>query len=147
MKLLAIDPATECGWALENDFYGTWDLSIRRDESAGMRLIRFRAKLKEIHAVESLEVIGFERPGGRNYSALMSHSKLQGIVETFCIDNGIEYRGYSAGEIKKFATGKGNSNKEAMIHAARIKLGYPGKNDNEADALWILNLLKRDVNI
>jgi hypothetical protein len=31
-----------------------------------------------------------------------------------------------------------------MIAAAQEKLGYPGTNDNEADALWLLELAKHD---
>ena len=39
--------------------------------------------------------------------------------------------------LKKYATGKGNANKTAMIVTARERLGYLGMNDNEADALWL----------
>ena len=52
---------------------------------------------------------------------------------------------YSATEIKKFATGKGNANKEAMIEAAK-ELGYNPKDDNEADAIHIYRLCEKDIN-
>jgi Holliday junction resolvasome RuvABC endonuclease subunit len=73
------------------------------------------------------------------------HSELQGQVKVVCEDLGIQYRGYSSQEIKKFATGKGNANKAAMIEAAKNKLDYPGKDDNEADALWLLELAINDL--
>lgn len=41
------------------------------------------------------------------------------------------------GTLKKYATGKGNADKTAMVVAARERLGYEGMNDNEADALWL----------
>ena len=34
-----------------------------------------------------------------------------------------------------------------MIEAAQKKLGYIGENDNEADALWLLELAKKDYMI
>ena len=45
MNILAIDPATVCGWAHSGAGSGVWDLSVRADESNGMRLLRLRAKL------------------------------------------------------------------------------------------------------
>jgi hypothetical protein len=50
----------------------------------------------------------------------------------------IQYQGVPVGTVKKHATGKGNSNKDAMVEAARSK--WPDidiKDDNQADALWI----------
>ena len=143
-KILALDVATHCGWAVSHEIYGVWDLSPKRDESAGMRLIRFRYKLKEVIEKEKINLVVFERPGGRHVGAVIVHSELQGQVKVVCEDLSIPYRGYSSQEIKKFATGKGNANKVAMIDAAKDKLGYPGKNDNEADALWLLELAKSD---
>ena len=146
-KILALDPATKCGWATDRDVYGVWDLKVRPDQSQGFKLLRFRSQLDEICQLNNVTILGYEKPGGRNYRALVSHSKLVGEIEKYCEEKGIEYRGYSAGEIKRHATGKGNCNKAAMIAAAQEKLGYIGEDDNEADALWILELLKSDLNI
>ncbi len=144
VKILALDVATHCGWAVDRSIYGVWDLTPKRDESAGMRLIRFRYKLKEIIAKENIELVVFERPGGRHVGVVIVHSELQGQVKVVCEDLGIQYRGYSSQEIKKFATGKGNANKAAMIEAAREKYGYKGSDDNEADALHLLYLAKSE---
>lgn len=139
-RILALDVATHCGWAISNEIYGVWDLSPKRDESAGMRLIRFRAKMNDIIKNEGINLVVFERPGGRHVGAVIVQSELQGQVKVVCEDNKLEYRGYSSQEIKKFATGKGNSGKPAMIAAAKEKYGYPGNNDNEADALHLLHM-------
>jgi Holliday junction resolvasome RuvABC endonuclease subunit len=146
LRILALDVATHCGFAISRSVYGVWDLSSRRDESIGMRLIRFRAKLYEIIKSENINLVVFERPGGRHVGAVIVQSELQGQVKVICEDLKIQYRGYSSQEIKKFATGKGNANKLKVIDAATEKLGYPGSNDNEADALWLLELAKRDFN-
>jgi Holliday junction resolvasome RuvABC endonuclease subunit len=50
---------------------------------------------------------------------------------------GIPYEGVPVGTIKKYATGKGNANKDAMIDAARSR-GFSPADDNEADAIAIL---------
>lgn len=144
-KILALDIATHCGFAVDRNIYGVWDLSPKRDESAGMRLIRFRYKLKEVIEKEKINLVVFERPGGKHVGAVIVQSELQGQVKVVCEDLGIEYRGYSSQEIKKYATGKGNSGKPAMIEAAQKKLGYTGNNDNEADALWLFELGKHDL--
>ena len=143
-KILALDTATHCGYAINRELYGVWDLTPKRDESAGMRLIRFRAKLIEIIESEHINLVVFERPGGQYKGAIIVHSELQGQIKVVCEDHKVQYRAYSSQEIKKFATGKGNCGKPAMIEAAQKKLGYTGENDNEADALWLLELAKRD---
>lgn len=146
-RLLALDPATHFGWAVDRSVYGVWDLTTRKDQSIGFKLLRFRAMLDEACKLHRVSVIAYEKPGGRHYRALILHSKLTGEIEKYCEENNIEYKGYSASDIKKFATGKGNSGKPAMIQAAQEKLGYVGEDDNEADALWILELLKFELGI
>jgi Holliday junction resolvasome RuvABC endonuclease subunit len=145
-KILALDVATHCGWAVEG-ISGVWDLSIKRDESSSYRLIRFRAKLKEICEIENINLVAFERTSGQHKSSLIVQAEIHGILKVFCEDNKIEFRAFSASEIKKHATGKGNSGKPAMIAAAQEKLGYLGKDDNEADALWIYDITKKSLNI
>jgi len=147
MNILAIAPATKCGWAVSNQIYGCWDLSVRRDESNGMKLLRLRALLEKTHNELDLQLVVYERPAGLHANSIIHQAKLIAIIETFCEERNIQYRAYSASEIKKFATGKGNAKKEQMILFAKEKLDYSGDNDNEADALWLLNLVKKDLNI
>jgi len=40
-------------------------------------------------------------------------------------------------KLKRFATGQGTANKTAMVVAARDRLGWPGMDDDQADALWL----------
>lgn len=146
MIIMAIDPATRCGWALSTGEFGVWDLSVRRDESEGMKWLRFRAKLEEVHKLQPLNVIAYERPAGQHRGALIHHAKLIAIIQLFCEESGIEYRGYSSTEIKKLATGKGNAGKQDVIAAAQ-KLGYTTTDDNEADAIWLLRLIANDLQV
>jgi Holliday junction resolvasome RuvABC endonuclease subunit len=148
MKILALDLATVTGWAInEPKTYGTWDLKIKKDESDGMRVIRFKRKLAEVLEACTPELVAFERPAGRNARGVITASELMGVVKTECIERGVQYRAYSASEIKLLATGKGNSGKPLVVAAAKEKLGYAGDDDNEADALWLLELAKRDYHL
>lgn len=159
MKILAIDPATKTGWAHSSGPSGVWDLSIKKDESSGMRLIRFEGKLREIIKTVGIDVIVFEAPtaarGPRaNLDAVKLGTKLQAVIEKLVEQiPGLECKGYNLTEIKSFAlgdrpTGKKRSgwNKEAIIEAAKAK--WPDRvihDDNEADALWLLELAKDDL--
>lgn len=147
ITILSIDPATKTGWAISNEIYGTWNLKTRTDESWGMKLVRLRSKLKEIFEAYPIDVVVYERPAGRNTRAIITQSKIIGIIETMCQDRNIEYRAYSAGEIKKFATGKGNSGKPAMLESALNMYGYEGNDDNIADALHLLNLAEYELKV
>jgi Holliday junction resolvasome RuvABC endonuclease subunit len=144
MKILAIDPATKCGWAHSCGMGGTWDISIRRDESAGMRLIRLRGKMEEIRTSVGVDLCVFEaarNAGPKMQGALVVGAMLQSVIMTWAIDNQIEYRGFSPTEIKKYATGKGNAGKEDMVAAAITR--WPDVDfvdHNHADATWMLSL-------
>jgi len=146
LRILALDPATHCGYAISHTLYGVWNLTAKRDESVGMRLIRLRSKLHEVIECERINLVVFERPGGAFKGAIIVQSELQGQIKVVCEDKSIPYRAYSSQEIKKFATGKGNAGKPAMIAAAKLKLGYPEErnNDDECDALWMLELAKSE---
>ena len=57
-------------------------------------------------------------------------------------DKNIPYSGVPVGTIKKHVTGKGNANKQAIINAVR-GLGFDPRDDNEADALALLDLITK----
>ena len=149
LKILALDPATKCGWAHSCGASGVWDLSVRRDESSGMRLLRLAGKLNDIRENVGIEVVVFEAarhaaPGMQG--ALVFHAEMQGQVKAWCDVQEVQYRGYSPAEIKKHATGKGNANKEKMAEAAKLK--WPSAqfvDDNHIDALWILDLAQKEL--
>ena len=58
-------------------------------------------------------------------------------MTSWCELNSIAYQGVPVGTIKRFITGKGNADKDAVIAAVRAR-GFNPADDNEADALAIL---------
>ena len=149
LNVLALDPSTKTGFAHSCGVCGTWDLSVRRDESKGMRLIRLRGKLNEILKSVGVDVVFFEaarHAASHMQGALVIQAEIQGVIVVWCEDNKIEYRGLSPSEVKKHATTKGNASKDIMVAAAKSK--WPDKcihDDNTADALWILDFAMKQL--
>lgn len=142
-NVLAIDPASECGWAISSIIYGIWNLKTLPDESMGMKLIRFQAKIQEICESNDIKIIVYESAFGTHARSLKHHNKLVGVIEKYCESNNIDYKGYPPTKIKLHA-GKGNASKSYMIKKAKEMYGYTGDNDNEADALHLLHLYKEE---
>ena len=147
MSILALDLGTLTGWALVDHkgsvTSGTVEFRQDRWQGGGMRFLRFRAWLDEIHRLsggfEQLIYEQVRRHAGTDASHL--YGGWLAILEVWCEQNSIAYQGVPVGTIKKFLTGKGNANKDAMITAARQR-GFSPADDNEADAiatlLWAL---------
>lgn len=149
MNILAIDPAEKTGWATnagnKDVEWGMWDFKLKRDENFAFKLIRFKAKLEEAIKKYKIDLLVFERVSGVSSVAIMSHAKFVGVMEVMCTESGLPFKGYSAGEIKKHATGKGNAGKKEMLKKAIKDYGYRGKDDNEADAICLLKFAEDDI--
>lgn len=151
MNVLSLDLATKTGWAYNQPSIngGTWNLKPKNGSSNGMKLIKLRSFLNDfLQTVGKLDLIVYEKPAGRFIKGVISVAELVAVVEVFCEDNGIEYTSYRPTEIKKWATGKGNSNKEVMFKEAQKR--HPSLNiidDNMADAILMLDFLKEDLNL
>jgi len=145
-NVLAIDPGNKTGWKSPSAS-GVWDVAAKRDESKGMSLIRFKAKFIEVVKLEHITLVSYERPAGRNTSSIISISEKVGVLKSYCEKHGIDYKGFSSGEMKRFATGKGNCGKLEMIAACKKKYDYDPIDDNEADAihLYYLTLAEYDT--
>lgn len=142
LKILALDPAACTGWAHSSGASGTWDISVRADESNGMRLIRLQAKLEEIRVSVGVNLVVFEASRNAKFArAVKVAAQIQAAIEIWCTSHNIDYRGYSPAEIKKHATGKGTADKDKMVAAAEKK--WPDvklESNDHADALWLLDL-------
>jgi Holliday junction resolvasome RuvABC endonuclease subunit len=104
-----------------------------------MRFLRFRAWLDEIHLLtggfDQLFYEQVRRHAGTDASHL--YGGWLAILSTWCEQRSIPYQGVPVGTLKRFATGKGNAGKEAVLAAVRAR-GFAPADDNEADALALL---------
>lgn len=143
MNIVAIDPGTSCGWAIRQadgriSDSGVWNLKEGRFEGGGMRYVRLRMHLRVLldHALPGL--VAFEEVHGhKGTDAAHIYGGVIATLTEECEARGIPYQGIPVGTVKKFATGKGNADKTAMVAAAHEKWpGWHGTHD-EADARWI----------
>lgn len=148
IRVLGIDPATRCGWALlDSDgtriASGTWDLSAKRHEGGGMRFLRLDRYLVEVLDQHRPAVVAYEEV--RRHVGVDAAHIYGGIIASIsrlCEQRSIPYQGQPVGTVKKRATGKGNADKQAMIAAANARWSISVVDDNEADALWVAETLR-----
>ena len=151
MKYLALDLGSRTGWAVHSDdnsiTSGTVEFRNNRWEGGGMRFLRFKQWLIEIEKLvggfDSVAVEEVRRH--RGVDAAHCYGGFLAVLSSWCESRKIPYQGVPVGTIKKYATGKGNAGKEAVINAMKAKSYHPA-DDNEADALALLHLvLDREV--
>ena len=96
-------------------------------------------RMREMHDLIELTTGWFEEVRAhKGVDAAHVYGGLMATLQAWSEDKGVPCAGVPVGVIKKFATGKGNANKEAMMAAMR-ELGFDVVDDNHADAiaLWL----------
>lgn len=153
--IVAIDLGSTTGWAANPDGVvtsGTLTFRPGRFEGGGMRFVRFRAAMSELISqtgatrvyFEEVHSHGVKSKNGKQITPIDAAHLYGGFLAhltALCEEMRIPYLGVPVGTIKKHATGKGNANKDAMKAAATAR-GWTFSDDNEADALWILDWAK-----
>ena len=141
--VLALDLGSATGWALrtrdDHITSGTTAFRPSRFEGGGMRYLRFRGWLREmLDLAGPIDRIVFEEVR-RHLSTDSSHvyGGLLATLTAWAELSAIPYEGVPVGTIKRFATGRGNADKAAVIAAMQAR-GFRPADDNEADALALL---------
>ena len=148
--MLALDLGTTTGWALSlpdrRVTHGNVNFKPQRFEGGGMRYLRFRRWLDELltmvapsSSLQGLGAVYFEEV--RRHLGVDAAHAYGGFLATltgWCEHQKIPYQGVPVGTIKRHVTGKGNACKSEMVSAVRAR-GYPVADDNEADALAVLD--------
>ena len=146
MIILALDLGTNTGWALSqssNITSGSQSFKPGRFEGGGMRYLRFQSWLQEMNSLAGgIEMVCFEEVRRHmGVDAAHAYGGFLSQLSSWCEAEQIPYQGIPVGTIKKHITGKGNASKAQMIKAVEA-LGFNPVDDNEADALALLNLAK-----
>lgn len=79
---------------------------------------------------------------GAKGNAMLDLAGLAAVIRLALTDAGHTYVDVPPSNLKQFAAGNGNANKDAMLAAAIRRLGYAGHDHNEADALWLLEMAR-----
>jgi Holliday junction resolvasome RuvABC endonuclease subunit len=140
--ILALDLGTQTGWAIANSSgaitSGTQSFRPQRFEGGGMRYLRFRRWLDEMHQLTSISEVHFEEVRRhQGVDAAHVYGGLLGQLSAWCEQHQVPYAGVPVGTIKRSVTGSGNASKAAVIAAVQ-RQGFAPKDDNEADAIALL---------
>lgn len=149
MNILALDLATQLGWArwiVQSLDSGTESFKPRNGESPGMRFLNFEGWLRRMILTCQIDIIAYEQAHLRGAAATEVIVGMIVIIKKLCAEYNIEYTDRHTGTIKVFATGYGKASKPAMVEAAVQK--FPDQkiiDDNQADALHLLSLVLHDL--
>lgn len=147
MEILSLDLGTKTGFAHSLGVSGVQDFTARRGDSPGMRWIEFRAWLCRLLDSAPADVVIYEQAHHRGGAATHVAHALIGVVEAVAAERSMQVTSRHTASIKKHALGKGNADKAAMFQAARQKWNDRTlADDNEADALWLLDLAITELN-
>ncbi len=150
MTIFCVDPGTIVGWAGQFDGEvksGTFDLRPKRGDGAGIRFLRLQDRLSEMHKLcGGITRLVYEQPAG-TYKSGAADDCIKGMVahiQSWAEKNGVPCECYAPSAIKKFATGKGNAKKDAMMSAGQAR--WPEITDhNQMDARWLLELVVQSI--
>ena len=142
--ILALDLGQRTGWAVRSRdgaiASGVHEFRPGRFEGGGMIWLRFRAWLQEIdETAGGVGVVVFEEVR-RHLGTAAAHAfgGYLAHLTAWAEANRIPYQGVPVGTIKRHIAGKGNADKAAVIAAVKA-LGFAPADDNEADALALLD--------
>lgn len=144
MIILALDPAEKCGWAHSNGQFGVFMLKLQ-GSSLGEQHAQLEKYLERAIELMGCEVIATENAGfgSPNPEVQARHNERLGIIRLVAARHGLNVQAFQPSTIKLYATGDGHAKKPAMVAAAKRHLGITVTSDDEADAIWILELMKR----
>lgn len=123
---------------------GTISFKNDRFQGGGMRYLRFRNWLDEMHQRSGgLTAVYFEEV--RRHLGVDAAHVYGGFLATLtawceAMPHGLPYQSVPVSHIKRQVTGKGNASKQEVISAVKAK-GYQPQDDNEADALALIDML------
>lgn len=166
MRILALDQATACGYAVVEDGIvvesGTWHLADKKrtGESRGMRYVRLEKHLHDLNrgfalglgdekldtkielgladnTKHSFDLIVHEQTLLRGGAATELANGFKAIILKFATEIGVDVTCVHTTELKKFATGHGKAEKSEMIQACFDLAMVRPADDNEADAILI----------
>jgi len=142
IRILALDPASVTGYAWSDGTrreHGVWILGTETH-----RLMALESRLEEHLTRLPCDLIAFEDAsfGSPNPNVQAMHNELRGVIKLVASRRHIRFVLFHPTTIKAFATGSGRAKKPQMMAACKRLLGITPSDDNEADALWILELAK-----
>ena len=106
-----------------------------------MRFLKFKRWLTDVkQCTTGIDLVVFEEVRRHvGVDAAHAYGDFMGQLTAWCEHHQIPYEGVPVGTIKRHISGKGNASKDDVIKAV-CELGFAVSDDNEADAIALLNL-------
>lgn len=152
MKILAIDPGTNLGWALGDGtkLVGFGTQKFEKKDRPGERFMDFNLWLHD--TARGVDKIVYEKPLGR-WAKSQAQVQLSVGMETrlqeYAFAENIELKSVPIMTLKKATTGNGRAEKEDMVAAVNRIFGLTltKKEHDAADALALLHYARQSVRI
>lgn len=149
MRVLALDLGSVTGYALLHEDpaptaagrFGSWDFDKAEPREARLASLFVTVQVYIRH--HKPDVVIYERPFARGLHATRSLWGMAGVVEAVTTLEKLPVLDQVPSKIKKWATGKGTADKDAMIAEAKRR-GHNVADDHQADAV-LLGLYALDV--
>lgn len=143
-RILALDLGTTCGYALtfsQGGFTsGFENFKPKNHESHGKRYLNFKTFLESTIITNDWCVFYEMVHSHAGTDAAHMFGGYMATLQSFCEEREISYQGVAVGTIKKGITGKGTASKDEVKEAVSRIIGTKKDNDNEADAIAVLNI-------
>lgn len=148
MKIIALDIATNTGWAVGGFDHPIVFGSRSFKNYAGQRAImgnRFAVWLNDMIAELKPTHMAIEAPmyakGGAPHLLIPLTYEAEKAANRFSLP----YEEFAPRTVKKFMTGTAKATKQDMIEAAKV-IGHKVNNDDQADAIAVLKLMESKIN-
>jgi crossover junction endodeoxyribonuclease RuvC len=139
MRVVALDPSLTCTGVAESRAPTEPGVLTPPNGLTGMgRLHWIQKQVMQLATGADLVVIEGYSHASRHFAHQLG--ELGGVIRLTLWCMRVPYVDVPPAGRMKIATGKGQAKKEAVLAEAIRRLGYTGSNDNEADAMWLLQL-------
>ena len=120
-------------------------LGEAKKEQAEKALGKKLTGMKRFGGLKVKGLIIYEMPHFRGGPATDVLVGMATRIQEFGALYGIEYTPVHSATLKKFATGSGRASKESMLSRAREEWGEHVIDDNEADALFLMDYARKEI--
>lgn len=132
--VLGIDPGLNVGWCVYHPTRPPQSGAILLEGDLGQALAQFAGWLRSMIQRHNPRLIAAERPFGNSKFTAPIATEVLGVLHMTAFRSAVARREFTASEIKKAATGKGNASKAEVIAAVRERFGIAAQSNHEADA-------------
>jgi crossover junction endodeoxyribonuclease RuvC len=146
MRYVGIDLSTKTGLAIidkNNEIINVQEVSSKSKEDPERFIDIADQLLEELHPNDIITIEGFSY--GSKGKGVSTQYGLGWIIRTFLYERGYDYIEIPPTSVKKFATGKGNVKKDAMVLPIYKHWGFEHSSDNVRDA-YVLAQIAKGIN-